>query len=246
MGRIGDRGEMEAFVRCIELGNFSAAGRELGLSPSGVSKLVTRLERYPEVQLELLLEDRTMEIVRENVDLSVTVWPPQNTAVVTRELFSFGRIACAAPAYIQRHGMPQLPEDLARHRCLRVVSTLQLPWRFVTPDGVRSAEVKPAIVVNNSEQCLRFVLAGLGITQMMEFQVADFLRRGELVPVMPGFPCPDVHTMRVVYLQERHRLPRVRAMIDFLFETFASRKPGAGRTAPTRAEILSGAVRASR
>ena len=309
MGRIGDRGEMEAFVRAIELGNFSAAGRELGLTPSAVSKLVTRLEhalkvrlasrspsrivatpegerfllrcrrilaemedaeteagasrerprgrlrvhagpgfgmgplaravpafveRYPEVELELVLEDRTMEIVRENIDISITVWPPQNTAVVARDLFSFGRVTCAAPAYVKRHGMPRSPEELTRHRCLRVVSTLTMPWRFTMPDGVRTIEVRPAILANNAEQCLRFVLAGLGVTQMMEFQVADYLRSGALVPVMPQWPCPDRHTMRVVYAQERYRLPRVRAMIDFLLETFATSRSPAPPAASTR------------
>ena len=309
MGRIGDRGELEAFVRSVELGNLSAAARELDLTPSTLSKMVTRLEqalkvrlvtrsprriaptpegerflarcrrilaeledaeveaggsrekprgrirlhtgpgfgmrplaralkafleRYPEVQVEYILDDRMPDLVRENIDMSVSVWLPQNKLLVVRDLFSFGRITAASPAYLGKHGVPQTPDDLVRHRCLRVNSTLAtFPWRFETRDGVRTIEVDPAILVNNAEQCLRFAMDGVGIVQMMAFQVEEGLRDGSLVQVLPQYPCPDRHTLRVIYPHERYRLPRVRVMIDFLFERFApspSRRAGSRRS----------------
>jgi DNA-binding transcriptional LysR family regulator len=297
MARIGDRGEMEAFVRAVELASFSAAARELGLTPSTLSKLVTRLEkalgvrlvtrsstrilptpegelflarcrrilaemddaetevgrsrdkprgklrihtgpgfgmgpmsdalprfvaRFPEVQVELILEDRSVDVARENVDISVTVWAPHNKSLVVRELFEFGRITCASPAYLKAHGSPRAPEDLLKHRRLRVSSTLSLPWRFNTPQGVRTIDGPPDLVVNNAHQCLQFALAGMGVIQMMEFQVARALEEGRLVRVMPRYTCPDRHTMLTIYPHDRHRLPRVRAMLDFLDQTFGA------------------------
>jgi len=295
MSRIGDRREMEAFVRSLELGSFSAAARELGLTPSALSKLVTRLEqalvkrttrqivstsegdlfvarcrrilaeledaemevgrsrdrprgrlrmhtgpgfgttqlvkelprfleRYPEVQIELVLEDRRVDVIRENLDLSVTAWQPDNISLIVRKLFDFGRITCASPAYLKRHGTPRSVDDLARHRCVRVVSTLTaMPWQFQTPSGLRTFDPLASVLVNNAGFGTQLVLAGGGISQMMEFQVADAIRDGRLVHVLPRYPCLAGCSMLAVYPHERHRLPRVKAMLEFLLATFSDR-----------------------
>lgn len=299
MGRIGDRAEMEAFVRSVELGSFSAAANELGLSPSTLSKLVTRLEqalqvrlvkrtprritptpegdlfvarcrrvlaeledaetevsrsresprgklrlhtgpgfgmtqllfamprfleRYPDVQLDLMLEDRRVDLLRENLDISVTVWKPENVSLVVRKLFDFGRITCAAPSYIKRHGKPRTLDELARHRSIRVSSTLgTLPWRFQTPGGVRTLDPAPDFIANNAGFATQLAILGAGVAQLMEFQVAEAIRDGRLVHLFPEYPCPDELSMLAVYGHERHRLPRVRAMLDFLVATFAHR-----------------------
>jgi len=85
---------------------------------------------------------------------------------------------------------------------------------------VRTIEVQPALIVNNAEMCLQVALMGCGVIQMMEFQVAGALRDRRLVQLLPQFPCPERHTMLAIYPHERHRLPRVRAMLDFLAENF--------------------------
>ncbi len=308
MGRIGDRGEMEAFVRSVELGSFSAAARELALTPSTLSKLVTRLEqalkvrlvkrsprqivatpegelfvarcrrvlaeledaetevsrsrdrprgklrmhaapgfgmtqllfaiprfleRYPEVQVDLTLEDRRVDLLRENLDISVTVWKPENLSLVVRKLFDFGRLTCAAPAYLERYGTPRTLEELGGHRCIRVAGTLlgALPWRFQTPSGVRTIDKTADFVVNNASFGTQLVMLGAGIAQLMEFQVAEPIRDGRLVQLFPEYPYPDELSMVAVYSHERHRLPRVRAMLDFLVATFANRP---WRSTPTR------------
>lgn len=313
MSRIGDRGEMEAFVRSVECGSFSAAARELGLSPSALSKLVTRLERslgvrlltrstravaptpegtlfvarcrrilaeledaemevgralerprgrlrmhmgvgfgasqgvpalsgflerYPEVQLDLLLEDRRVDLVRENVDLSTWSLPPQAPNVVARKLFDYDRILCAAPSYLERHGSPRNPEELARHRCL-VVSGIphQSPWVFVTPRGRFAFDVEPAVAVNNADAKFRFAIAGLGIAQFSEYIVADALRDGRLVRLLSTHHRPEPLTQYVIYARDRHRLPRVAAMIEYLIETFRTRpwRSGVATLAPAPA-----------
>ena len=300
MSRIGDRGEMEAFVRSVDLGSFSAAARELGLKPSTLSKLVTRLEqalkvrlvkrttrrivaspegelfaarcrrilaeledaevevsrsretprgrlrmhagpgfgttqlvrymprfleRYPEVQVDLMLEDRRVDVLRENFDVSVTPWISENAAVVVRKLFDFEWITCAAPSYVKRHGKPRSIDDLARHRIVRVASSLApRPWQFRTPTGVRTIDPHARIIANNAGCGTQLVLEGAGISQMMEFQLMEAIREGRLVRLLTDFPSPDTRSMYVVYPHERHRLPRVKAMLDFLLETF-SRRP---------------------
>jgi DNA-binding transcriptional LysR family regulator len=299
MSRIGDRGEMEAFVRSVELGSFSAAARELKVDPSALSKLVTRLERslsvrlvtrstrritptpegelfmtrcrrilaeiedaemeigrsrerprgrlrmhmgvgfgmsqgvkalprfferYPEVELDLLLEDRLVDLHHENVDISTWSFPPSGANLVARKLFEYSRILCASPDYLQRHGTPRNPDDLARHRCL-VVSSVpgQSPWIFQTPTGRRTFDVVPSFSVNNADCKYRFTVSGMGIAQFSEYIVADALRDGRLVRLLADCHSPEQLAQYAVYPHERHRLPRVAAMLDFLVETFASR-----------------------
>jgi DNA-binding transcriptional LysR family regulator len=299
MSRIGDRGELEAFVRAVELGSFSAAARQLGLTPSGISKLVTRLEaalrvrllnrttrrvaatpegelflarcrrvlaeledaeseigmarerprgrirvhiavgfamhqvvdamprffqRHPEVQVELLIEDRRVDLARESIDISVRPWPPESDAFIVRKLFEFERTVCAAPAYLEREGIPRTPEELLRHRCLTVSSIpTHALWRFRLPTGDRDVHVTPTATVNNADCVYRFALAGLGIARLNEFIVAEAIRDGRLVPLLEAFRADEGLAMRAIYTPERHRLPRVAAMVDFLTTTFASR-----------------------
>jgi len=298
MSHIGELGELRAFLRSVELGSFSAAARELKLTPSTLSKLVTRLERafkvtlvkrttreivptpegelfaarcrrilgeledaqtevsrsrecprgrlrmhagpgfgetqlvyeiprflerYPEVTIDLVLEDRRVDLVRENLDISIAVVRPDHENLVVRKLFDIERITCAAPSYLKRHGTPRTPEDLARHRCVRVSSWSAIPWQFKTPSGIRTVQVDPAFLVNNAGFATQLVFAGAGISQMMEFQVMQGLREGRLVHVLPRYPCPDIRPMVAAYPHERNRLPRVKAMLDFLEDTFAPR-----------------------
>ena len=304
MARIGDRGEMEAFVRAVELGGFSAAARELKRTPSALSKLVTRLERglrarllnrttrrltttpegelflarcrrilaemedaetevgrsrdrprgklrmhvgvgfgvhqvvpalplfsrrYPEVKVDLIVEDRHIELAREGIDLSVRPGPAVDTSVVARKIFSFERVVCAAPGYLSRHGQPRAPEELAKHNCITISS---LPgrahWAFEAPSGRRVIEVAGGPSVNNADCILRLALMGLGIVCLNEFIVAEDLRRGSLVRVLADFHCADQVPMLALYPHERDRLPRVAAMLDFLTETF-SRAPWRAR-----------------
>ena len=299
MSRIGDRGEMEAFVRSMEAGSFSAAARDLKLSPSSLSKMVTRLERslnvrlvarstrrvaptaegelflarcrrvlaeladaemeigrarekprgrlrmhmgigfgmsqgvaalprffarHPEVELDLALEDRRVDPLHENFEISTWSFPPQGANLVARKLFDYERILCASPDYLKRHGKPRTPDDLARHRCMVVAGLSgQSPWTFETAAGRRDFEVMPAINVNNADTKYRFTLAGMGIAQFSEYIVAEGLREGRLVRVLDRFHRAEPLTQYAIYPRDRHRLPRVAAMLEFLVETFAGR-----------------------
>jgi DNA-binding transcriptional LysR family regulator len=299
MSRIGTRGEMEAFVRSIELGSFSAAARELKLSPSALSKLVTRLERglkvrllarttrrltptpegelfvgrcrrilaemedaemevgrarerprgrlrmhvgvgmamhlvlpvlprflemHPEVQIDLIVEDRQVDIVRENLDMSVRPWTPESTSLVVRKLFEFERWLCASPAYLRRHGKPRSPDDLARHRCMAVSSIPNNDkWSFRTAAGRRVVDVTLGASMNNADAVYRLALAGVGIGRLNEFIIAEALRDGRLVQVLADQHWAEHLSMLAIYPQERHRLPRVAAMLEFLTKSFAAR-----------------------
>ena len=295
MTRIGDRREMEAFVRAVELGSYSAAARELRLSPSAVSKLVGRLEdalgahllnrttrkltltaegegflercrrilaemedaedeirgsrerprgklrlhvgtgfamhlvvpalprffeRYPEIRLDLVVEDRHPDLIKEGIDLTVRPGPPDPSLVV-RKVFEFERVTCAAPGYLGRRGTPRSPDDLAGHSCLSISSLPRAQWPFTTPLGRRVIDIVPSITATNVDCVLRFALLGLGIVRLNEFIAAEELRRGGLLRVLADFHCAEAEPMLAMYPHMRHRLPRVVAMLDFMVEAFA-------------------------
>src|SRR6185295_15397042 len=171
------------------------------------------LERHPEVQVDVMLEDRRVDVARENLDISITVPRPEHSHLVVRKLFEFERLTAAAPSYVKRRGLPRTPEEIvAHHRCVRVVSTMAVPWQFRTPTGIRTIDPQPYVVANNAAFATRLVFDGAGISQMMDFQLVEGLRDGRLVPVLPQYPCPHRQVMAAVYAHERTRLPRVKAM----------------------------------
>jgi DNA-binding transcriptional LysR family regulator len=183
------------------------------------------LERHPEVQLDLLIEDRRVDLPRENIDISVRPWEPDATSsLVVRKIFDFERMLCATPAYLKRHGKPRSPEELARHRCMGVSSIpSNRQWLFKMPEGPRPFEVPLGAAANNADCVYRFALAGVGIARLNEFIVAPALRDGRLVQVLADYHWEEHLTMRAIYPQERHRLPRVAAMLEFLVQSFAKR-----------------------
>lgn len=307
MGRIGDRGEMEAFVRSVELGGFSAAARELKLTPSAISKLVTRLEqtlrakllnrttrtltltaegelflarcrrilaemedaetevgrsrerprgrlrmsvgvgfgvhqlvpalprfleRYPEIEVDLHVEDRVEDAAREALDIVVRPGTLIDESLVAKPLFEFERVLCAAPAYLKRHGAPRTPDDLLKHNCITISSRPPFArWSFDTPAGRQIIDVHGAIVVNNADCVFRLGVTGLGIVRLNEFIVARALARRDLVRVLPEFQSLEKVQMLAMYPHQRHRLPRVAAMLDFLEQSF-SRRPWRNKLAP--------------
>lgn len=309
MPRVGDRRELEAFVRALELGSFTAAARELKVTPSALSKLVTRLERslrvrllnrttrriaptpegqlfvtrcrrilaemedaemevgrsrerprgrlrmhvgvgfavhqvvpalhrflehHPEVQVDLVVEDRQVDIVREDIDISVRPWAPESTSLVVRTLFEFERGLYASPAYLKRHGRPRTPDELARHRCMAVSSIPNSDrWSFRTPQGRRTLDVALGASVNNADCVYRLALDGVGIGRINEFIVAQAVHDRRLVEVLADQHWTERLHMLAIYPQERHRLPRVAAMLEFLKEAFGSR-PWRTLLQPTR------------
>src|SRR5205823_3421933 len=123
-------------------------------------------ERHPEVQIDLVVEDRRVDLVRENIDISVRSWPPESTNLVVRKIFEFERMLVASPAYLKRNGTPRTPEELARHRCMGVSSIpTHTQWLFRMPGGPRVFEVVPGASVNNADCIYRFALSGVGIAR---------------------------------------------------------------------------------
>ncbi|HYC37822.1 MAG TPA: LysR substrate-binding domain-containing protein [Usitatibacter sp.] len=181
---------------------------------------------HPAVSLELVFDDRFVNLVEEGVDVAVRIGTLADSTLVARKLSSAQMVVCAAPSYLAQHGEPELPEDLAGHNCLlySYLSTANI-WRFTSPDGREIAvPVNGNLRANNGIVEAEAALAGMGILMTPSFYVARSIRGGKLTRILTGYRLPAIG-IHAVYPQREHVPPKVRAFVDFLAERFAGTPP---------------------
>ena len=179
---------------------------------------------YPEVELEVALVDRVVDIVEEGYDLAVRISRSGSPAHAARKLATSHNICCAAPSYIARFGAPQVPADLAGHRCIGYSYSTD-EWRFTDAAGQpHPVTVRCALHVNNGDTARAAALAGAGIVWQPTFLIGADLRAGRLVPLLPLFHLPDIDVL-AIYPSRRHLSAKVRVMIDFLAAEFRDTPP---------------------
>ncbi len=181
-------------------------------------RLLSFTQQYPEISIDVELSDRAVDLSYEGIDAAILVGPISDTRVVARPLCQLKFSACASPAYIQQHGKPTTPGDLAHHQCLAYLLPLtgeHRPWLFSKNGQVFSQSVSGALNINNAECLLEAAIAGGGITMISNFIAAHALRSGQLIPVLSDYVV-DGPQVSVVYLPRRNLSAKVKAFIDFL------------------------------
>jgi DNA-binding transcriptional LysR family regulator len=165
--------------------------------------------------LRTLLVDRVVDLIEEGLDVAVRIAHlPDSTLNATR-VGALRRVVCAAPSYLEAHGTPQHPRDLARHRAITFAPGIAAPgWAF--PAGRRTETVSPAahLIVNTAEVAVGAAVAGQGVTRVLSYQAAREIRAGELRVVLQGFEPPPI-PIHVVHREGRGTSGRVRAFVDF-------------------------------
>lgn len=182
------------------------------------------LERYPDVDVDLTMNDRFVDLIDEGFDLAVRVGKLEDSSLVARKLVPVRRVVCASPDYLKARGVPQTPNDLTHYDCL-CYSNLSMAhdWRFVTEKGEPwPVEVKGRLNVNNGDALKIAALRGLGFVNLPTFIVGSELQAGTLVTVLDRF-IPQDASLSAVYPHSRHLSPKVRAFVDFLAERFGPR-----------------------
>lgn len=288
-----DISDMRIFVRVVDSRGFAAASKGLAVTPSAVSKLVTRLEdrlgvrllhrttrrlsltpegetyhlrareilaaiddaeaevsragrrprgrlrvtcfsafalhhlmpalpdflaSFPEVDLEFAVNDRVVDLLAENADVGIRSGAVDDPSLVTRKVAEIERGLFAAPEYLARYGTPRTPEELHDHHC--IVLPFSERWPFVKNGQIRAIEVKSRVRVDSGEVALRLATAGGGIVRIGDLLAADSVRLGRLIPVLVESFAADRLPLSAVYPQGRHRMPKVRAFLDFLVKRF--------------------------
>ncbi|HEX6958267.1 MAG TPA: LysR family transcriptional regulator [Ferrovibrio sp.] len=184
------------------------------------------LARCPELELELTVNDRRIDLLEEDVDVAIRIGVLADSTLTARRLARNRMVICAAPAYLRRAGVPMKPEDLRQHQCL-VYSYLPAPeiWPLVNEAGAAAAvKVSGRLHANNGDMLRIAALAGTGIIFSPSFMVGADLAAGRLVPLLESYtPAPS--GIYAVYPAQRYLTPKVRAFIDFLAERFGPEPP---------------------
>jgi DNA-binding transcriptional LysR family regulator len=178
--------------------------------------------RYPELQFDLELSDRVVDLVDEGFDAAVRIGPIGSQNLVGRKVGVTHLVCCAAPSYLERRGEPKKPEDLSAHTCLAYeYSPLRNVWSFRDRQGRdRSVKIAGPIHANSGRFLAALAVEGLGVAFEPDFIVGPDVREGRLVPLLQAFDVPP-GSIYVVYPSRRHLSAKVRAFTDFLAERFA-------------------------
>lgn len=283
--------EMEVFVECIEAGSFSAGGRQLGQSPSAISRTIARLEdrlgvrlvirntrslvlttegatyfeaakrilgdldeteqtlgdftaargtlrvnasiafgscvivpliprfleAYPQIVLDLSLQDTLIDLKQDEADVAIRVGPLPDSDLLSAKLGQSSRVLVAASSYLDRFGCPGKPEDLASHNCLRFnFARREMDWPFCRDGSRFSVRIDGDTMVDSGEAMARLASAGHGIARIGRFHVARELASGDLIEVLSEFDAMELETFHAVFLAGTHIPARARLFVDFL------------------------------
>lgn len=284
--------ELEVFFAVVETGNFSAAGRKLSLSPSAVSKLMSRLEerlsvrlfhrtpraltlteagtalqregqhifealanaedavkqcssnvsgllrihslftfakyqlapimgefleKFPLLRVEFHLSNDPVDFMEQRIDVAIHSGALPDSSLIARRLISSPWIICGSPDYLEKHGIPQTPADLAKHNCLNFTHrTHWNNWPLTDHDQVTTIAAKGNIGANQGDMLLELARHGIGLVRLAQFHVGDDLRQKRLVPLLEKYQSRMQEPLFVVYQSRKYLSPKVQALLTFM------------------------------
>jgi DNA-binding transcriptional LysR family regulator len=284
--------DIAIFIRVVDLGSFAAVAKEKGLTPSAISKIVSRLEdrlgvkllqrttrrlvlsqegetysmrgrdilaaieaaeaevaagrgqprghirintgtafakhrlagilpeflrRYPDITVELSVNDRRIDVVADQIDVAIRVGPLGDTSLVAFRLGEVRRIIAASPSYLRRHGKPRQAQDLISHNCLLLRGFSRLAQWPMYVNGERILiPVKGSMTSDSAEVLLELAIAGVGIIRFGDFLGQPALSAGRLIPLLESCHDDDPTPLTALLPPGRQNIPRIRAFVQFL------------------------------
>ncbi|MDX2212864.1 MAG: LysR family transcriptional regulator [Oculatellaceae cyanobacterium bins.114] len=179
------------------------------------------LMQYPDLQMQLTLDDRFVDPIEEGFDVTVRIAePPETASLIVQKLVSAPRVLCASPAYMQHQEPLTHPTDLRHHSCLHYGHlAIENHWLLVGPDGEQHIAIQGAMCSNNGEVLRDAAIHGLGIALLPTFIIGDALRQGQLTLVLPDYHPTEI-SIYVLYPVNRHLSTKIRLFVDFLTTRF--------------------------
>lgn len=178
------------------------------------------LRAHPEVEVELTLADRVVDLIDEGFDAVFRVGDLRDSGLIARSLRPQEFLLCAAPSYLAAHGSPLVPSDLEGRECLSFTyGATRDHWTFAGPRGSETIAVSHRFLANNGQALLTAAIAGLGLLLQPTPLVRDALASGDLVQLLPDYR-PSARPMHVLYAPDRRITPKLRSFLDFTVAHF--------------------------
>lgn len=198
----------------------------LGFGRIHVAPLISKfVSRYPLVEMQLQLSVNPPVLTDDLFDVCIRFGMPPDSRVIAKYIVANRRLLCASPAYLAKHGIPRVPNDLAQHNCIGIRQGEEAygTWRLTTGRGrtfsTKTVKTRGTLTTNDGEIAVKWALDGHGILMRAEWDIERYLRNGRLVQVLPQYGTPDADIYAVY--PERHRMAvRVRTFVDFVAFAF--------------------------
>jgi DNA-binding transcriptional LysR family regulator len=182
--------------------------------------LVRYLQRHPQVDVELTLADRAVDLVEEGYEAAIRIGNLPDSGLIARELRPYTMWLCAAPSYLATTGVPHTAEELANHNCLGFAYWRRRDvWRLRKAEQTESVRVKGQLLANNGQALRMAALEGLGIILQPEVLVREDVTSGRLIRLLTDYE-PPPRPMSLVYVADRRPTPKLKSFIEFIVETF--------------------------
>jgi DNA-binding transcriptional LysR family regulator len=182
------------------------------------------MEKYPELQIQLILSDQQIDPVQEGFDVTLRIADLPSSSLIARKIAPALRVVCAAPSYLARRGIPKHPAELRDHDCLAYgYLATGNQWKLTGPDGDHWIHIPWRLCTNNGEVLRDAVVRGRGIALLPTFIVGADLQEGSLRSILTDYTTPEI-SIYAIYPQTRHLSVKVRVFIDFLIERFGGRQ----------------------
>jgi DNA-binding transcriptional LysR family regulator len=172
------------------------------------------LNEYPDVRVELSLNDHNLDLIEQGLDVAVRIGPLEDSSLVARQVGSVNRVVVASPEYLARRGTPRTPRDLVTHDTIfGMARSPAREWRFGPSPRSATVRLSPRLLVDDVETQLQAARAGRGITRVLSYQVRDELASGVLVRLLVNFE-PEPLPVHLVTSSRINMAPKVRAFLD--------------------------------
>jgi DNA-binding transcriptional LysR family regulator len=173
------------------------------------------LAAHPNIDLRMMLTERNVNLVEEHIQVAVRMGQLDDSALVSTRIGQIRPVTCASPAYLERRGVPLMPEELGAHDCVTLTGFANLSgWTFKRGGAAVIVEPRSRFAVNTAEAAIAAATAGLGVTRVQSYQAAEALRSGALQPVLESF-APEPVPVSLVYASQGLLPLKVRAFLDW-------------------------------
>jgi len=224
------------YERCLrilaELEDADRAAGDLQAAPRGLLRVTAPvsfsyrypapaiadyLSTYPDVSIDLNLDDHYVDLVEERFDVAIRVGHLADSSLMSRKLYSIAMMVCASPAYLEKNAAPREPGELTKHNCLiYTYTTQQNAWRFADRNGKEYiVRVNGRFLANNGDALRALAVKGAGLVFAPDFIVEDDVQAGRLIPLLPEFATGET-PVHAVYPHSKYLSAKTRTFIDFL------------------------------